>query len=196
MPRTMVELMAAGVEEESARELLELFECADRWAIWREGQCDFTDDELSQEEKDLHAQVQKLLDLGCGPQHEGGMVKADSITTIAELVEHSHHTAKRKGFYDPPSSFGEMIALAHTELSEALEAFRAPGHRLNEVWYTDAVDQDDNRASKPEGVPIELADTVIRIADLCAHFKIDLVKAIRMKSAYNEKRPQRHGRRF
>src|SRR5574341_372234 len=192
MPRTMVELMAAGVEEESARELLELFDLADRWAIWRAGQCDFTDDELSQEEKDLYAQLEKLHDLA--PQHEEGMLKADSISTISELVEHAHQTAKRKGFYDPPSSFGEMIALVHTELSEALEAFRAPGHKLNEIWFTDAADQDDNRISKPEGVPIELADTIIRIADMCAHFKIDLAQAIRMKSAFNEKRPHRHGR--
>lgn len=34
------------------------------------------------------------------------------------------------------------------------------------------------RSRKPEGVPVELADAVIRIADLCGHLEIDLEEVI------------------
>lgn len=49
---------------------------------------------------------------------------------------------------------------------------------------------------KPEGVAVELADAVIRIADLCGHLGIDLEAAIDLKMAYNETRPFKHGKRF
>ena len=46
---------------------------------------------------------------------------------------------------------------------------------------------------KPEGVASELADTVIRIADMCGALGIDLEAAIVAKVAYNAGRPYRHG---
>jgi NTP pyrophosphatase (non-canonical NTP hydrolase) len=54
-----------------------------------------------------------------------------------------------------------------------------------EAYTTDCV--------KPEGLPIELADAVIRILDYCEYAGIDLGVAIRQKMAYNELRPYRHG---
>jgi NTP pyrophosphatase (non-canonical NTP hydrolase) len=111
--------------------------------------------------------------------------KASSIETIAELVEHSHRNARNKGFHDPAPSLLEQIALVHTELSEAVEAYRSPDRRrIDEVWF---------EGQKPEGIPIELADVVIRVADICGRFEIDLTAAIRLKAVYNESRPRRHG---
>lgn len=49
--------------------------------------------------------------------------------------------------------------------------------------------------AKPEGFGIELADTIIRIADLAGHLGIDLEKLIRLKWEYNVDRPFKHGRR-
>ena len=49
---------------------------------------------------------------------------------------------------------------------------------------------------KPEGVAVELADAVIRIADLCGHLGIDLDAVIAEKMAYNADRPYKHGKRF
>lgn len=57
-------------------------------------------------------------------------------------------------------------------------------------------DQCQHRGKKPEGVAVELADAVIRIADLCGHLGIDLEAAIDLKMAYNETRPFKHGKRF
>lgn len=52
------------------------------------------------------------------------------------------------------------------------------------------------RSRKPEGVAVELADAVIRIADLCGHLEIDLEEVIEIKMAYNEGRPYKHGKKF
>lgn len=52
------------------------------------------------------------------------------------------------------------------------------------------------RSKKPEGVAVELADAVIRIADLCGHLGIDLDAVIEEKMAYNADRPYKHGKRF
>lgn len=83
-------------------------------------------------------------------------------------------------------SAGEDIALMHSELSEALEEFRN-GHKINETYYN------QDKPTKPEGVPAELADVVIRILGFCERNEIDLGKAILEKMAYNESRPFRHG---
>ena len=49
------------------------------------------------------------------------------------------------------------------------------------------------RHLKPEGIPSELADIIIRVLDICAYHKIDIAHAISDKMAYNETRPYRHG---
>lgn len=105
--------------------------------------------------------------------------------------------------------------MIHSELSEALEEERA-GRDM--VWYKCAAGNGDGticnpkrwidcdmggkedrcpfRHKKPEGVAVELADAVIRIADLCGYLGIDLDTVISEKMAYNETRPFKHGKRF
>ena len=105
---------------------------------------------------------------------------------IDELVFKAHTNALKKGWWDDPENietFPSKIALIHSEASEALEEYRA-GHHPRVVYFVDG---------KPEGVPIELADIVIRIADLCGYYKIDLTKAIETKMVYNATRSHRHG---
>lgn len=107
--------------------------------------------------------------------------------TITELVRTAHRIATYKEFWDDePPNLGEKIALIHSELSEALEEVRA-GHAPDEVYEVDG---------KPEGLPIELADVVIRVADLCGYYKIDLNQAIYEKLNYNARRPAKHGKQF
>lgn len=93
--------------------------------------------------------------------------------------------AHRKGWDFDAKATPEKIALMHSELSEALEEYRA-GHAPKHIYYSDT--------GKPEGIPIELADTVIRIMHYCDNFKINLEEAIEIKMAYNETRPFRHGK--
>ena len=46
---------------------------------------------------------------------------------------------------------------------------------------------------KPEGIPSELADIIIRVLDIAAFHHIDIAAAIADKMAYNESRTYRHG---
>lgn len=46
---------------------------------------------------------------------------------------------------------------------------------------------------KPCGIPIEIADLLIRVLHLCAHLNLQPAEIIELKMAYNEKRPYRHG---
>ena len=106
--------------------------------------------------------------------------------TLNGLVKTAHKAAADKGFWDTTPNLGEKIALIHSELSEALEEVRA-GHAPDEVYEVDG---------KPEGLPIELADVVIRVADLCGHYGIDLNAVVRQKLLYNRTRPAKHGKQF
>jgi cell fate (sporulation/competence/biofilm development) regulator YlbF (YheA/YmcA/DUF963 family) len=43
---------------------------------------------------------------------------------INQLAKEVHENAKAKGFFDKEKNIGEMLALIHSEVSEALEADR------------------------------------------------------------------------
>lgn len=104
--------------------------------------------------------------------------------TIEELLNESQSTAVDKGWWDEERSFAECIALAHSELSEALEEYRN-GHYMWKIYYSGQ--------GKPEGIAVELADLLIRIGDTCKHFNIPLEEALLLKMKYNKTRPHRHG---
>lgn len=116
----------------------------------------------------------------------GGLRGEGRGMNIRELQQSVHSTAVRKGWYEEERNPFELLFLVHSELSEAGEEIRN-GRGFTEIYY------DLSRPNKPEGVPIELADAVIRILDLCEDWGIDLEEAIRIKVAYNETRPIRHG---
>lgn len=97
------------------------------------------------------------------------------------------------------------LMLACGELHEALEELRA-GRRPDEIYWkhrktgeifprTASESVRDITASgfKPEGVPIEIADCIIRLGDLCGLLGIDLQTALKIKAEYNRTRPYRHG---
>jgi hypothetical protein len=107
--------------------------------------------------------------------------------TITELIKQSHGLAKEKGWYSSGRSIPELLCLIHSEISEALEEYR-----LGMAWsgiYT----EDGTESGKPMGFDIEIADAVIRIADMCGYLGIDLEQAIATKHEYNKGRPHRHG---
>lgn len=100
-----------------------------------------------------------------------------------ELMEICYETAVEKGWHNPSKTFGEQIALFHSEITEALEEFRA-GHLPYHVYEKDG---------KPEGVPVEFADLLIRVMDTCGLYNINLLSTILDKMKYNLTRSNRHG---
>lgn len=101
------------------------------------------------------------------------------------LSQRAHDTAVKKGWYDTGERpFAELLCLVHSEVSEALEEYRI-GRKVAESYYDDR--------GKPCGVPSELADIVIRVADIAGLYGIDLQNAVEEKMVYNATRPQRHG---
>ena len=106
------------------------------------------------------------------------------MLTLDKVVKESYSTAMEKGWWEEPRTPIELIALMHSELSEAVEEIRN-NHAINEVYHEES--------GKPCGVPIELADCIIRIADMCGACGIDLTDAVMQKLAYNKTRPHRHG---
>ena len=106
--------------------------------------------------------------------------------TLNEWAQAIHDNAVDHGWWDEPRSFGEIVALCHSELSEALEADRK-GEPL--VWV-------DN--GKPEGIAVELIDCMIRILDWlgCSAFDVDIDALMSIKHEYNKTRPYKHGKRY
>ena len=124
-------------------------------------------------------------------QIEHLMKELETKSPLHAMMLKFHEEEVAKGFRDTSRSFGEDIALIHSELSEALEEHRSG----NPDFYL-------GNADKPEGIAIELVDAAIRIFALLGHMKItettgmtldDLFKA---KYEYNKTRPYKHGRNY
>lgn len=97
-------------------------------------------------------------------------IKGQSLNALAQIC---HQIAREKGFWDKERNIGEALMLTVTELAEAMEA---------------------HRHQDQENFKEELADTFIRLLDLCGGLGIDIEAEIEKKSQKNKLRPYRHGK--
>lgn len=86
--------------------------------------------------------------------------------------------------------YANRLMLIAGEVIEAHEELRK-GHNMDDS-YTTSTEYGD----KPEGIPSELADIVIRVFDLAGEVGIDIADEIRTKLEFNAKRPFMHGKKF
>ncbi len=98
---------------------------------------------------------------------------------IRDLQKEAHAIAKDHGWWDEERTFGDLIALVHSELSEALEWYREGEHvqPMREESPQYGLDDPVHGKYKPVGVPSELADVVIRVADMAEWYELDLDEA-------------------
>lgn len=113
---------------------------------------------------------------------------------IKELAAVIHQNAVDYGWWDEPREMPEVVALIHSEWSEALEEARA-GRPLAYIIANTDVYRDpeelivprnaegkyitswgEEYQGKPEGIAVELIDGCIRILDALAYAKVDITE--------------------
>lgn len=107
---------------------------------------------------------------------------------LNKFAREVHANACAHGWWETERDPAEIIALIHSEWSEALEEYRA-GRPM--VWYAVNADcqmcgdrpviyneicetNNCDAGHKPEGIAVELIDGCIRILDFAAHEKVSL----------------------
>jgi len=111
---------------------------------------------------------------------------------LSEIIKQAYTTALEKGFWDVPYvgiesddnplAVTTKLMLINSELVEAMNIDRA--HDLA------------NEPMAKLDFGEELADAVIRLADLAGYLSIDLDSLVQTKMEINAKRPRKHGKRY
>lgn len=120
--------------------------------------------------------------IGFGEEGDALRKKAKNTASLKDSMSEEAAAALRNYYI-------AKLALITTEVTEAIEEIRH-NHAITETYYLNTEPEDN---PKPEGVPSELADVVIRCLSLAGEIGLDLGAIIVEKLAYNETRAQKHG---
>lgn len=156
----------------------------DHFVEWAEGR----EDVLDFHRAEVPTRVQNLLTASFGD-------------TLEDFQAQIYQVNLDNGWFEDDRTVGDDLALLHSEVSEALEAFRSWG--LRDVTTEECKKHDhshpitneqlDANPCKPEGFGSELADVFVRLLDTCQRRGINLRAEVVRKIAYNATRGHRHG---
>ena len=138
------------------------------------------------------------------------------VTGLNESAELIHKGNISRGFYDgsfdkdgfPIKNTGELLMLVVSELGEALEADRKNKQanldlfedKINVLNYQDISQKDafieSFKTHIKDTFQDEIADSVIRLLDMCGYLGIDIDRHINLKLTYNSTRPYKHGKNY
>ena len=144
------------------------------------------------------------------------MYKEINYLQLNEACRAIHQSALDKGFTSQPVPTNLMLIV--TELSEACEADRKGRHAILPAFYNSfpcyshfhdgsiiLKERDDQfnimfrmhfDAYIKDTFEDEIADAMMRLMDLCAAEGIDIENHIKLKAAYNQLRPPKHGKEY
>lgn len=114
------------------------------------------------------------------------------MNLLEEMAEDVAAINRSNGWHEVRRSFAEDVALLHSEVSEALEAYRKGG-LADQTRDGVRIIVNGETIYKPEGVGSELADVLIRLLDTAHRYNFDLYREYERKLAYNRTRTYRHG---
>jgi hypothetical protein len=147
--------------------------------------------------QDQHIHTGMLLNIPAtaAPTHRFSEDECRFINAYNSLAAVVHIDNAKKGFWpkggrvgglpaaaEGERNVGEMLMLAVTELSEALEA-----HRKNLM---------DDKLPHHKGMTVEIADAIIRLMDTGYGLGLPVAEAVIEKLAYNRTRPYKHGKAY
>jgi NTP pyrophosphatase (non-canonical NTP hydrolase) len=101
-------------------------------------------------------------------------LSSEEIAAIQRVQQKMWSISANAGWHNKSREDGTMIALCHSELSEALEGFRK--------------NLMDKHLPERKQAEVELADCVIRIFDFAQKHGFDIASALSEKSEYNQVR--------
>lgn len=108
-------------------------------------------------------------------------LESNDFTRAFDIIQlEVHSIAVEKGWWEQERNQAEMIALMHSELSEALEGMRHGNQPSDHIPAFSAVEE-------------EMADVIIRIMDFAHGGGFNISEALLAKLAFNRTRPHKHG---
>jgi NTP pyrophosphatase (non-canonical NTP hydrolase) len=101
-------------------------------------------------------------------------ISLEEVAALTNIQNKLHGQARIMGWHNKEREVGTLIALCHSELSEALEGARK--------------DLMDDHLKERKMLEVELADCIIRILDMAGLYDLDVAGAIADKHLYNANR--------